>query len=629
MNREHLLTFLWLRWRIRVNQVRRGGAANAILLAILSGGAVLLAFGLFISFFFIGALALREAEPVVLLYLWDGLVVAFLFWWSIGLLTELQRSEALSLEKFLHLPVSLTGAFLINYLSSLMSLTLLIFLPVMLALVLGMVFSQGVQMLLLLFPLGAFLLAVTAITYQFQSWLAALMVNQRRRRTVIVCVTATIILLAQLPNLFNILRPWGRQSSNGPQFTANLEYAELDLAMREGKITEEEYRKGLSEALRRQQERDKQRKAQAADDRQESWNRTAATARTVNMVVPLGWLPLGAMDLAQGQVLAALLGTLGLGLIGTGSLYRAYRTTLRLYTGVYSSGKAAPTEKPTASPLPPQVEGTPTARPTTPEFLEKEIPWISEHAAAVALTGLRSLLRAPEAKMLLLTPLIMVLIFGGLLISKVSQPPLAIRPLMAFGAMTMILFSLIQLVGNQFGFDRSGFRVYVLCPAPRREILLGKNLAIAPLAFGMIFVLVIVLQVLYPMAISHFLATIPQAISLYLIFSTLANFLSILAPMPIAAGSLKPANPRFVQVLLHMLFFFLFPAALGPTMIPYAIEFALESLEVIQGVPIHLLFSLLLCGATVFLYRLTLTWQGSLLQAREQKILEQVASKAE
>ena len=49
-----------------------------------------------------------------------ALIVGFLFFWSIGLLTELQRTEPLSLSKFLHLPVSVNGAFLINYLSSLL-----------------------------------------------------------------------------------------------------------------------------------------------------------------------------------------------------------------------------------------------------------------------------------------------------------------------------------------------------------------------------------------------------------------------------------------------------------------------------------------------------------------------------
>ena len=69
---------------------------------------------------------------------WDGLVLLFLFFWMIGLLADLQRSEALSLTKFLHLPVSLSGVFLLNYLSSLMSFNLFMFVPMMVWLSVGL-----------------------------------------------------------------------------------------------------------------------------------------------------------------------------------------------------------------------------------------------------------------------------------------------------------------------------------------------------------------------------------------------------------------------------------------------------------------------------------------------------------
>ena len=77
----------------------------------------------------------------------------------------------------LHLPVSLKGAFLINYLSSFFCLTLLLFLPAMTALCLSLICTRGVAMLLVVPLLAAFLLMVTALTHQFQGWLAALMVN--------------------------------------------------------------------------------------------------------------------------------------------------------------------------------------------------------------------------------------------------------------------------------------------------------------------------------------------------------------------------------------------------------------------------------------------------------------------
>ena len=70
-------------------------------------------------------------------------MVAFLFLWSVGLMAELQRSEPLVLSRFLHLPVSVRGAFLINYVSSLLSLSLIIFLPIMLAFCAALVYVKG------------------------------------------------------------------------------------------------------------------------------------------------------------------------------------------------------------------------------------------------------------------------------------------------------------------------------------------------------------------------------------------------------------------------------------------------------------------------------------------------------
>ena len=80
----------------------------------------------------LGLYAIPKAQPAQLMYVWDGAGRRFLFFWMIGLITELQRTEPLSLSKFLHLPVSVNGAFLINYFSSLLRLSLIVFVPVML-----------------------------------------------------------------------------------------------------------------------------------------------------------------------------------------------------------------------------------------------------------------------------------------------------------------------------------------------------------------------------------------------------------------------------------------------------------------------------------------------------------------
>lgn len=611
MNREQLRAMLWLRWRIRINQLKKGGVVNTVLLVLLAIGLSLLAIGLFVGFFLLGLLAFPHFPPEVVLWIWDGMVVIFLFSWMIGLLTELQRTEALSLEKLLHLPVSLTGAFLINYISSLASLTLILFLPPMIALTLALVFTKGPLMLLAFPLLGAFVLMVTALTYQFQGWLASLMSTPRRRRTVIVFVTGGFILLCQIPNLVNVLRPWDKiaKADATPWFSE--ENQKLSKELSEGRITTAQFNQEHAKLLARQRE-----EREAATS--ESLRQAGQTTRYINMVLPPAWLPLGAASAAEGAALPAILGTIGMTLIGAASLWRAYRTTLRLYTGQFSAGKGN-----VATPAALPAKDRKPAR----NLVEKKLPWLSEQVSAVTMSTVQSLIRAPEAKMLLIVPIIMAVVFGGMLIAHQVDIPLIFRPLQAFVALMLVLVTTIQLLGNQFGFDRGGFRVFVLSPTPRASILFGKNLAFAPLAIGMGLVLVIVLQVVSPMRVADFLAIGPQAISMFLLFCLLANLVSILTPMRIAAGSLKPVSPQLIPVLLQLLFMCLVPAVLALTLLPWAVQALVQVLGHVEGWPICLALALIECAGVVLVYRYALGWQGQLLEAREQTILERVTTK--
>src|ERR1019366_9228055 len=307
------------------------------------------------------------------------------------------------------------------------------------------------------------------------------------------------------------------------------------------------------------------------------------------------------------------------------SLWRAYRTTLRLYTGQFTAGqKTAPlvAKTPAAPALP--IEQRPGP------LLENAIPGLSEQATVVALATFRSLLRAPEAKMLLLSPLFMVVIFGGIFLRGSMNVPELLRPLITFGAMSMILFfTLMQLVGNQFGFDRSGFKVYVLSPAPREEILLGKNLAVVPMILVLTAPVIVLVQLMMPLRLDFLFAIPLQLLSMFLLFCLAANMMSIFAPMPMAAGTLKPVNPKMLPMLFQMLFVFALPLAMTPTLIPWAIAAGLEWLQLSGGMPICVVLSLPECAAIAVVYRFVLTWQARLLEGREQPILEIVTTKAE
>jgi hypothetical protein len=116
---------------------------------------------------------------------------------------------------------------------------------------------------------------------------------------------------------------------------------------------------------------------------------------------------------------------------------------------------------------------------------------------------------------------------------------------------------------------------------------------------------------------------------MYLVFCMLANCLSILAPLRIQPGTMKLVNYKVGPFLWHLAFFFLFPLALAPTLLPLGVESLLEALRWGTGGAVYLALSLAECVAVVYLYRLALTWQGDLLQAREQKLLEVVTTREE
>src|SRR5262249_25983022 len=163
--------------------------------------------------------------------------------------------------------------------------------------------------MLLAFPLlAAFVLAITAITYQFQGWLASLMTNPRRRRTVIVVVTMSFVLFFQLPNLINVIRPWEDASANpSQQHTERLN--EITQQFAAGQLTNEDFQAQKAKA-------DEEYQANQEQSKKQDWAKVERTARIINTALPPAWLPLGAADLAAGAVLPALLGTLGLALVG-------------------------------------------------------------------------------------------------------------------------------------------------------------------------------------------------------------------------------------------------------------------------------------------------------------------------
>jgi hypothetical protein len=231
--------------------------------------------------------------------------------------------------------------------------------------------------------------------------------------------------------------------------------------------------------------------------------------------------------------------------------------------------------------------------------------------------------------MLLITPIVIIVMFGGGFASTARHVQ-ELGPFVVFSAVGMLLATMMQFIGNMFGFDRDGFRSFVLSPIPRREILLGKNLAIAPLVLGLGFIVLTGAGFAVHLHWDQFLAAYFQLLTMALLFSLLGNACAIYAPFMIPGGSLKGARPKMLVVFIQFGCMIISPCLVGlPTVLPTIIETALSENNMAKGLPVSLGISAVIFACSLWIYRRVLNWEGELLERREQRILEAVTKRNE
>jgi ABC-2 type transport system permease protein len=582
MDWSQLRTIIWLRWRLTRNQWSRGGQLNAILILIIAVVVLALGFVSGIAGVLVGFFVLGEASPLRLLFIWDMFIGVFLFAWMIGLVSEIQRSETIDIGRLLHLPISLRDIFLVNYLASHLTISIILFLPLVLGLCLGLIF-RGRWLMILMFPLVlGFVFMITAWTYCLRGWLAALMVNKRRRRAIIAGITFSFILLSQIPNFIsNLTRD---HKKHRPGTTKSVPLDEQKAERPEGRD-----RKPLPPVF-----------------------------LVAHKVVPFLWVGNGAMSLGKGNALPAVLGAAGALCIGGLGLKRAYRSTIRFYQGhtIVKSTKQKPKGK--------------KAHAVKKNFLERRLPGTSDEAAALALAFFRSLMRAPEVKMALATNFIMLLFLGTMVfMRRPSGLEDNFKPFVASGFVVFTFLGMSHLIFNQFGFDRDGFRQLVLLPVPRRQILLAKNLALLPIAVGIGLTFLLLIKIAMHISFIVVLATGFQLLATFLLLSIAGNLISVLVPYHIAPGSMRKTKTSAMTTFLIFISRLLIPTAMGPVFLPPAIGLLMSGLGWLPAGPVNLVLSMVLLALFVFFYRLSLPRLGKLLLLREKHVLRVVTEKVE
>ncbi|HCO96257.1 MAG TPA: hypothetical protein DIU00_20340, partial [Phycisphaerales bacterium] len=469
-----------------------------------------------------------------------------------------------------------------NYLASHVTFSIILFLPGMLGLSLGLILG-GRGYMILMFPLVlGVVFMVTAWTYCLRGWLVTLMMNKRRRRAIIAGVTFTFILLSQLPYILGNLMDDHERHRPKTTKLVQTEQQEPDQPRDRAKLT-------LPHGL-----------------------------LLAHKLVPLLWVGNGAMSLATGNVWPALLCAAGGFGIGTLGLRRAYRSTLRFYQGQATGKKSKRRPKAKKSTV------------ATGNLIERQLPGIPEEAAASALAFFRCLMRAPEVKMMMATNFIMLLIFGTMIfVRRSANIGDNFRPFIATGAVVFMFLSLSQLMYNLFGFDRAGFRQLVLLPTPRKQIMLGKNLAFLPVAAGIGAIFLLIVKIVMGISLVIFIAAGLQLLAAFLLLSMVGNLISVLVPYRIAAGSLKPTKSSTTTSVLIFLSRLFFPIFMVPIFLPPAMGLLWSRAGWLPAAPVNLLFSAVILALLAFFYRLSLNPLGELLQRREKQILEVVTKEVE
>jgi hypothetical protein len=590
--RDRLAALIRLKLILARNRFFQQGAVSSLFeLLLLVGiitGALLLAVVAF------AGTMLAVDGPKGALFAFGIYTVAVLVFWMIDFMSEIQKGDLVDMGELLYLPVTLREVYLFHFVASLACPAFILTAPAGCALALGCAVSVHPLLLLAVAPVLLLEMALAAWVYHVRSWIARLMVNKRRGRSIVAFLTLAMVLLFQTPHLLtrvvahdarnNLHAPAAPELDGVPPPEANALVEQFDRDM-------EAYRKQRIET--RQSRR--------------------ALYQKILPAVPPAWLAVAAGGLAEGRLFPeAVPATGGLALLGLAGLGMGYRSARRHYYGtVGGKSRARRPERAAATVKPP--------------LTLKGLPFVSEQTAAMAWAFLLTWWRQPQMRNGMIITLFigagvfilpMAMKSGDQFVSGAMLPVLVIGwPLLSGG---VYLF-------NAFGADPEGFRALVLMPAPRRSLLLGVNLGLYPLVGGVSAVFTGLMAVLAQPGWQTALACLLLSVQVYVLVSAGGNFVSVLLPYRFqwpggggrrkrGAGG-KPVLPGFAALGCIAL-------AMAPALGILGLDLVLRETQQLTRIPIGLLGAALLLMGSVTVYRFLLPHAAHLLEAREQRILE-------
>jgi hypothetical protein len=353
----------------------------------------------------------------------------------------------------------------------------------------------------------------------------------------------------------------------------------------------------------------------------------SAAERAERFPPALEWTPPGALVVAltagDAEPARYLFALATLALYALGAIILTYNVAIRALSSGGGGGRArAPV---VASGETDARASVVAAGETRTRAMGWRLPFGSEQLSAVFEKEARYALRNAQLRVMVLMPAVVTLALsfgldprrrGFFDPSSAGSYFEGVRPALGMYYLFVILSS---LTSNLFGYDGAGFRAFVLSPAPRRTILLGKNLAMLSVAFAGVVVVTVTNRLVYgPQSWrAHLFGALAFAFFAS-VFAAGGNWLSARYPKRIEFGKRMNASGMAGLLLVPVLLLVLVPPALallagwaaGRLWVGYAILAATASVS-------------------VGLYALTLRAQGRALERRELEVLEAVARRDE
>jgi hypothetical protein len=187
--RSHLGALIYLQGQLRLRRWQRESVLGRVILAVFFVVFVAGVLATGAAAALLGYLMYRNITDITIWgFVWNGLLFVFVVAWFINLTSEIQRNDSISLDRLMHLPISPSHAFALNFFASWINFPLLYFSAAVLGLSLGGAVAIGPQMLLGGLLLAIYLMMITAVTSQLQGILTAWMANPRRRRLMMLLI---------------------------------------------------------------------------------------------------------------------------------------------------------------------------------------------------------------------------------------------------------------------------------------------------------------------------------------------------------------------------------------------------------------------------------------------------------